>query len=292
MAIIAPQAGRRSAVFLALGSALALGGCASIMNGTSQQLTVEARHDGAAVQQASCFLQNSMGSWMVQTPGKVTVHRAYGDLTVKCEKPGIDPGVQTVKSSTKGMTLGNILVGGMIGAAIDAGDGAAYDYPSRIVVNMGMMNQTIVPAAVSAAAQPASGSAVAPAQAPLASLAPAPAPAPSYQEASRGTLERRVHAGQWTLLAWHARMDKNCQGHAAPAIELNNFPAHGTVEMRNGPFKIESGAEGSSSCTGKTVDGVGIYFKPSENFQGQDTVMYRVDGSSFTRDMTINVTVD
>jgi len=35
------------------------------------------------------------------------------------------------------MAFGNILAGGIIGVAIDAGSGAAYDYPSIIRVELG-----------------------------------------------------------------------------------------------------------------------------------------------------------
>ena len=42
-----------------------------------------------------------------------------------------------VKSSTKGMAFGNILLGGFIGAGVDMSTGAAYDYPDILVVDMG-----------------------------------------------------------------------------------------------------------------------------------------------------------
>jgi hypothetical protein len=35
-----------------------------------------------------------------------------------------------------GLAFGNILFGGLIGAAVDVGTGAAYDYPSPIIVNL------------------------------------------------------------------------------------------------------------------------------------------------------------
>ncbi|MGH7102245.1 MAG: hypothetical protein ACREFJ_07590, partial [Acetobacteraceae bacterium] len=46
------------------------------------------------------------------------------------------PVVVTDASSTKGMAFGNILFGGLIGAAIDVSDGAAYVYPALITVPM------------------------------------------------------------------------------------------------------------------------------------------------------------
>jgi hypothetical protein len=84
-------------------------------------------------------LTNNKGQWFVTTPGTVTVHRSFQDLSVKCEKPDdYDPGLATVPSATKGMAFGNILLGGFIGAGVDMGTGAAYDYPELITVQLGL----------------------------------------------------------------------------------------------------------------------------------------------------------
>lgn len=116
---------------------LTTSGCASIVNGTNQPLSVETRMKGAGLAGANCKLLNDKGTWFVTTPGSVTVHRSYEDLKVECEKEGIDPGISSVKSSTKGMAFGNILFGGVIGAGVDMANGSAYDYPPLIQVEMG-----------------------------------------------------------------------------------------------------------------------------------------------------------
>jgi hypothetical protein len=68
--------------------------------------------------------------WYVSsTPGTVTVQRAYGDMTVTCEKGEFRSNPMAVASATKAMAFGNILVGGLIGAAVDAGTGSAYRLP-------------------------------------------------------------------------------------------------------------------------------------------------------------------
>ncbi|MEJ2347313.1 MAG: hypothetical protein P8090_18335 [Gammaproteobacteria bacterium] len=74
------------------------------------------------------------------------VHRSYGDLSVNCKKDGEEPGLTTVKSSTKGMAFGNILFGGVVGAGVDVATGAAYDYPSLITVQMGKTTVIAPPA--------------------------------------------------------------------------------------------------------------------------------------------------
>jgi hypothetical protein len=115
-----------------------LGGCASVTTGSNQSLSVETRSvSGAFMTGANCRLENPKGVWFVTTPGSVTVQRAYDDLSILCTKQGTQPGLATVKSSTKAMAFGNILLGGIIGAGVDVATGAAYDYPSLITVQMG-----------------------------------------------------------------------------------------------------------------------------------------------------------
>jgi len=112
-------------------------GCASIVNGTNQPLSVETRLKGTQVSGANCKLVNDKGTWFVTSPGSVTVHRSAEDLNIKCEKDSVQPGAAAVKSSTKGMAFGNILFGGPIGAGVDIANGSAFDYPSLIQVEMG-----------------------------------------------------------------------------------------------------------------------------------------------------------
>jgi hypothetical protein len=75
-----------------------------------------------------------MGIWYATTPASVTVHRSYQDLSIVCSLDGYDRGTLTVKSATKAMAFGNILFGGVIGAGVDIGTGAAYDYPALIKI--------------------------------------------------------------------------------------------------------------------------------------------------------------
>ena len=131
-----------------------LGGCASIVNGQNQPVSVETRSDAGVVSGANCKLSNNKGTWYVTTPGSTTVQRSYEDLAVQCSKDSLEPGLASVKSSTKAMAFGNILFGGVIGAAVDVGTGAAYDYPSLITVIMGKNTPIAPPQQQPAAAAP------------------------------------------------------------------------------------------------------------------------------------------
>lgn len=129
-------------------------GCASIVNGHNQSLSVETRSKGEKVVDASCKLGNDKGTWYVKTPGSTTVRRSYENLSVSCEKAGLEPGLTSAKSTTKAMAFGNIIFGGAIGAGVDVMSGAAYDYPEVIVVDM-EASSTAVPTAVSIVPAPA-----------------------------------------------------------------------------------------------------------------------------------------
>ena len=141
---------------LLLGLCLALvTGCASITTGQNQSLSVETPGCIAA----TCKLSNDKGTWYVSsTPGTVTVQRAYGDMLVACEKGEYKAVPVSVASATKAMAFGNIIFGGVIGAAVDAGTGAAYDYPPTIAVNLvctgdpKTAQQVVAPAVVPVAA--------------------------------------------------------------------------------------------------------------------------------------------
>ena len=127
---------RNSSTVALLGFATLATGCASIVSGTSQVVSVETLGTAGKITGASCKLENEKGVYYVTTPGTVTVRRAYGDMNVKCEKSGLPTGSAAVKSTTKGMLAGNFLFGGPIGAGVDMASGAAYDYPTVFQKNM------------------------------------------------------------------------------------------------------------------------------------------------------------
>ncbi len=119
-------------IILLILSFLILSNCASIMSDSVQAISV----DTPNCRGAKCTLNNSNGVYFVQsTPGTVSVEKAYGDLTVTCEKDG-QTFTSTHQSKANVATYGNILLGGIPGALIDGGSGKGYDYPNYIVNNL------------------------------------------------------------------------------------------------------------------------------------------------------------
>ncbi len=100
--------------------------CASIIEGSDQPILVDTPGHACS----RCSLSNERGSWEVGcTPETVTVQRSYSDMEVMCMNDQTGASAQTViESDTEAWAFGNIALGGIIGAGVDMGTGAAYDY--------------------------------------------------------------------------------------------------------------------------------------------------------------------
>ena len=110
-------------------------GCSTIVSSNNQTVTVKAMHENREIDGSKCTLTNSKGQWTTVTPQSVNIRKSFGDLTVECRKSQA-LGSKIVKSSAEGSTFGNIVLGGGIGALVDAGTGNGYSYPDSIVVDI------------------------------------------------------------------------------------------------------------------------------------------------------------
>lgn len=121
----------RNVVVIAI-AAIGLSGCATIIQGTKQTMSVST----TPVDGAKCELTNATGTWYLTTPGSVEVHKTKTDLHVACAKEGVGKGSLVVKSKFGGTTFGNAIAGGLIGVAVDAASGADFYYNSPISVTL------------------------------------------------------------------------------------------------------------------------------------------------------------
>jgi hypothetical protein len=129
------------AAIAALG--IALSGCATIIKGTHEVISVNT----TPVDGAKCTLINSQGTYYVTTPGTVTVDKTKTDLQITCTKEGYADGHAVDPSKFNGTTAGNILLGGVIGLGVDAASGADNEYESETVtVPLGTPLSTMTPA--------------------------------------------------------------------------------------------------------------------------------------------------
>ncbi len=120
---------------LILALVVSASGCSTIVSSNNQSITVKAMHENREIDASKCTLTNSKGQWTTLTPQSVNIRKSFGDLTVECRKSQAF-GSKTVKSSAEGSTFGNILIGGGVGALVDAGTGNGYSYPDSIVIDM------------------------------------------------------------------------------------------------------------------------------------------------------------
>jgi hypothetical protein len=120
-----------TAIAVAVAAGLTVSGCATITSSETQPLSVTAQaDDGRPVERANCTLRNDKGTWQVEAPGFVGVHRSSEDLLVECRKEGYPNGfLRAVSRAAAGM-FGNIIFGGVVGAVIDHSKGTGYDYPA------------------------------------------------------------------------------------------------------------------------------------------------------------------
>lgn len=107
-------------------------GCATVTRGTKDVLVIESEPPGADIQ-----LSSGMTG---KTPASFKLPRKHS-LNVKIEKEGYEPVEVNVTPHISGAggagMAGNVLVGGLIGAAVDAGTGSMYSLkPNPIKVTL------------------------------------------------------------------------------------------------------------------------------------------------------------
>lgn len=112
---------------------LALPGCATIMHGANQNLTVTTNPPGA-----SCRLERDGVALAVAnpTPATVRISKGRSDIIATCTLDGHDPTTYNHISEFGGATFANAIVGGFIGVAVDAASGANFPYPAEFVINL------------------------------------------------------------------------------------------------------------------------------------------------------------
>ena len=101
-----------------------------------QGLVGDFRHHHAAGVGRQLFAQFFAGSWQMTSPGTVTVQRSKNDIQIHCTKEGYQDAAAVIPSTFEGWTLGNVLIGGIIGFGVDAATGAMNDYPNAFQVPM------------------------------------------------------------------------------------------------------------------------------------------------------------
>lgn len=113
-------------------SCLFLNGCATITQGSKQTVLFDTDPSGA-----TCSISRTGEGVLYpnfETPASLEISKDKDELVVICNKEGYKETVIHSGSNLEGWTLGNLLIGGIIGVGIDAASGAMNEYPSQVVV--------------------------------------------------------------------------------------------------------------------------------------------------------------
>ncbi len=107
---------------------LMVSGCASIMTGTTQQLTFNSNPDGATV---------TVGGRVIgKTPVTTSLKKSSGQ-PLSFSKEGYKPLSMSLESRINGWFWGNIVIGGLVGSTTDGLSGAVNEYsPSQYMVTL------------------------------------------------------------------------------------------------------------------------------------------------------------
>jgi PEGA domain len=133
------------AVAAAVAFGTALTGCATVFEGTSQEVSVVTNPPGA-----SCTINRqgmAVGS-IAATPATVNIRKSKYDIMITCSKPGYENANYLNHSGTTSTIAANvaadILLTGGLSSIVDSADGADNKYDS--VVNLTLLPLSSAPA--------------------------------------------------------------------------------------------------------------------------------------------------
>lgn len=118
-------------LMLVVGLMATTAACATVVGGTSQDVLIESEPKGA-----ECTVDRLGANIGVvrPTPGRVNISRSKDNVIVSCGLDGYEQSNEVLASSFTGATIGNLLLGGLVGVAVDAASGANNKYPDRVMV--------------------------------------------------------------------------------------------------------------------------------------------------------------
>jgi hypothetical protein len=111
-----------------------LTGCASLLSEDVQELrvTLLCRQRPVAV---SCTATNDLGRWQFSSPGTVLVLNDTSTLDITCRGGSTPRFTVSVPPMPSWTMAGNLLAGGLVGAAVDAYSGVGMKYPETIDIS-------------------------------------------------------------------------------------------------------------------------------------------------------------
>ncbi|WP_062482368.1 hypothetical protein [Variovorax boronicumulans] len=107
-------------------------------HGTTQNVKVETLSpEGKVVDGARCRVSNDRNDAVVRSGLTLPVRRSGENLNIECTQSGLPPARGQAISRVNVGLVGNVMIGGLVGVAIDTGTGAGFNYPSWIQLIFG-----------------------------------------------------------------------------------------------------------------------------------------------------------
>lgn len=183
-------------VWLAAVSVAMLGGCSTVIEGRSQEITINTTPAGA-----SCTLNRDGGpiATIAPTPGSVMIAKTRDDIEVVCDLDGYQKTAYIDESGTAAAVFGNILIGGAIGLVVDMSTGASNKYDTPLDITLAARTDIAPPNPVPAVAFTALPPLVEAAPAPVMPR-PVPAGAATWPGAQPADVRRAENAAERYLL--------------------------------------------------------------------------------------------
>ena len=111
--------------------AFGLSGCASFLNEDTQKVTVRLMCKTRTVK-ATCFAENDVGRWSFTAPATFVVSNSSSSLEITCKAPSTQRFTVSAMPMPTWAMAGNLLAGGVIGAAVDVLNATGLKYPENI----------------------------------------------------------------------------------------------------------------------------------------------------------------
>jgi len=108
-------------------------GCASVMNEGSQAIAVNAVCKGMSMP-AQCVAENAKGQWTFVAPKQIVVLRDRSPIKLTCKPAFMAPQTVLVRPGVDAVMAGNVLLGGLVGGAVDLATARGWQYPSQVDV--------------------------------------------------------------------------------------------------------------------------------------------------------------
>ena len=113
---------------------LLLTGCASLLNDDTQEVKVRLMCKHRPIL-ATCYAENDKGRWVFCVPGSVIVKNDYSALGISWRGQYVE-GFRVSAPALPSMAMaGNVLVGGLVGAAVDMYNATGLKYPENIEIS-------------------------------------------------------------------------------------------------------------------------------------------------------------